>query len=61
MRLRRNLGMCLMLLGVILTINQTSQDNQLIESLKRIVETYWPLLISFIGVYFVSFPAKKRR
>lgn len=60
MRLRRNIGMCLMLLGVILTINQGDQDSNLIESLKRIFETYWPLIISFIGIYFVSFPKKRR-
>lgn len=60
MRLRRNFGMCLMLLGVILTINHGSQNNDLIENLRRIVETYWPLIISFIGIYFVSFPKKRR-
>lgn len=60
MRLRRNIGMCLMLFGVILTTNQSSQNNEIIESIKRIVETYWPLAISFIGIYLVSVPKKRR-
>ncbi len=60
MRLRRNIGMCLMLLGVILTINQSDTDNELIESIKRMSETYWPLIISFIGIYLVSVPKKRR-
>ena len=60
MRLRRNFGICLMLLGIILTMNQGSQNNEIIENLRRIFETYWPLIISFIGVYFVSVPKKRR-
>ena len=49
-----------MLLGVILTINQSDPDNEIIENIKNAVETYWPLVISFIGIYFVSSPKKRR-
>ena len=60
MRLRRNFGMCLMILGVILTINQSNPDNEFIENVRKVVETYWPLIISFVGIYFVSSPKKRR-
>ena len=60
MRLRRNVGMCLMFLGVILTTNQGSQNNEIIEGIRKVVETYWPLAISFVGIYLVSVPKKRR-
>ena len=60
MRLRRNFGVCLMFLGIILTINQSDPDNEIIENIKKVLETYWPLIISFIGIYFVSVPKKRR-
>ena len=60
MNFRRNMGIILMLLGVLLTINQSDVNNELIENIKNIVETYWPLIISFIGVYFISFPRRRR-
>ena len=49
-----------MFLGIILTINQSDPDNEIIENIKKVLETYWPLIISFIGIYFVSVPKKRR-
>lgn len=60
MDLRRNLGIIMMMLGVILTINQSGNENEFIKQIEFIVKGYWPLIISFIGIYMISTPRKKR-
>lgn len=60
MNLRKNIGIMMMMLGVLLTINQSRQDNELLRQVENIVKTYWPLLISFIGIYMISTPRKRR-
>ncbi len=60
MRLRRNLGIALMLAGVILTINQFNQGSELFDQITKALELYWPLLLSFVGIYIVSTPRRRR-
>jgi len=60
MDLKRNLGIIMMMLGVILTINQSGNENEFIKQIEFIVKGYWPLIISFIGIYMISTPRKKR-
>ena len=50
----------MMMLGVILTINQSGNENEFIKQIEFIVKGYWPLIISFIGIYMISTPRKKR-
>ncbi|MDE6953473.1 MAG: hypothetical protein K2P09_06625 [Erysipelotrichales bacterium] len=60
MNLRKNMGIILMMLGVLLTVNQRHQDNEFFVKMRDIAQIYWPILLSFIGVYMVSTPKKRR-
>ena len=51
----------MMLLGVLLTINQSGNQNEFIKQIEETVKNYWPLIISFLGIYMVSTPRKKRK
>lgn len=61
MNLRKNIGIIMMLLGVLLTINQSGNQNEFIKQIEETVKNYWPLMISFLGIYMVSTPRKKRK
>jgi len=60
MNLRRNMGIIMMMLGVLLTINQSGNKNEFLKQIEDVVRTYWPLILSFLGIYMVSTPRKKR-
>ena len=60
MNFRKNIGIILMMLGVLLTINQSETRMAFIEQLQSMLYTYWPLLLSFFGIYLVSTPKKRR-
>ena len=59
MNLRKNIGIIMMMLGVLLTINQ-GQQNEFMKQLETSIRAYWPLLISFIGIYMISTPRKRK-
>ena len=59
MNLRKNIGIIMMMLGVLLTINQ-GQQNEFMKQLESSIRAYWPLLISFIGIYMISTTRKRR-
>ena len=59
MNLRKNIGIIMMMLGVILTINH-EQQNEFMKQLESSIRAYWPLLISFIGIYMISTPRKRK-
>lgn len=61
MNLRRNIGIIMMMLGVLLTINQVDASNEFLINIRRTLEVYWPLILSFIGIYMISFPRKKNK
>lgn len=50
-----------MMLGVLLTINQNGDQNEFLKELEMTIKTYWPLLLSFLGIYMVSSPRKRRK
>lgn len=60
MNLRKNIGIIMMMLGVLLTINQSGQENQFLKQLELVIKSYWPLILSFIGIYMISTPRKRR-
>ncbi|MFR7591796.1 MAG: hypothetical protein ACLUVC_10150 [Longibaculum sp.] len=61
MNLRKNLGIIMMMLGVLLTINQGDHQKDLLKQIEEMVKTYWPLILSFIGIYMISTPVKRRK
>ena len=60
MDMRKNVGIILMMLGVLLTINQSGQENEFILQMVSMMKMYWPLILSFMGIYFISVPNKKK-
>ena len=61
MNLRRNVGIIMMMLGVLLTINQAGINNEFLIQIRKTLEVYWRLILSFIGIYMISFPKKKNK
>lgn len=61
MNFRRNLGIIMMMLGVLLTINQVDASNEFLINIRKTLEVYWPLILSFIGIYMISFPRKNKK
>ncbi|MBM6799851.1 hypothetical protein H7U28_13720, partial [Coprobacillus cateniformis] len=47
-------------LGVLLTINQSGQENEFLKQVELVIKSYWPLILSFIGIYMISTPRKRR-
>lgn len=60
MNLRKNIGIIMMMLGVLLTINQSGQENEFLKQVELVIKGYWPLILSFIGIYMISTPRKRR-
>lgn len=60
MNLRKNIGIIMMMLGVLLTINQSGQENEFLKQVELVIKSCWPLILSFIGIYMISTPRKRR-
>ena len=60
MNRRKNIGIIMMMLGVLLTINQSGQENEFLKQVELVIKSYWPLILSFIGIYMISTPRKRR-
>lgn len=50
-----------MILGVTLTIYKNNMPVEVFSVIENMLITYWPLVISFIGIYMISLPKKRRR
>lgn len=42
-------------------MDQTKDYQGIVEAMKYYFETYWPLLITFVGIYLLSNPVKKKK
>lgn len=61
MNLRKNIGIMMMMLGVLLTINQSGNQNEFLKQVENTLKIYWPLILSFIGIYMISTPRRRRK
>lgn len=61
MNLRKNIGIIMMMLGVLLTINQSGNQNDFFKQVENTLKIYWPLILSFIGIYMISTPRRRRK
>jgi hypothetical protein len=61
MEIRKHIGTICMLFGVMLTIYKKDLPSDSFYILEDWLLTYWPLFISFIGIYIISLPKKRRR
>ena len=59
MNLRKKIGIIMMMLVVILTINH-EQQNEFIQQLETSIKAYWPMVISFKGIYMIYTPRKRK-
>ena len=50
-----------MMLGVLLTINQNGEQNEFLKEIETTLRTYWPLIFSFLGIYMISSPSKRKK
>lgn len=60
MKLRKNIGIILMMMGVFLTVNQSVESHDLVKQIGMLLKRYWPLLLSFYGIYMISTPKKRK-
>lgn len=61
MNIKKNSGVILIMLGIILTLEQTKEFEGIIASIVYYVESYWPLIITFMGIYLLTTPVKSRK
>jgi len=60
METRRNFGMVLFLVGILLVLDKTTEFDGIITQLKNTTQEYWPFFICVIGLYFLCTPSQKK-
>lgn len=61
MDLRKNAGIILVFLGMILTMDRTKDFQGIVATIARYIKGYWPLILCFIGMYIITTPKKKKK
>lgn len=61
MDFRKNAGIVLILLGIILTMDRTKDFEGIVSTIAYYIKGYWPLILCFIGMYILSSPKKKKK
>ena len=60
METRRNFGMIIFMVGILLVLDQTTEFKGILMQLKGATQQYWPFLICLVGLYFLCTPAQKK-
>lgn len=60
METRRNFGMILFLVGVLLVLDRTTEFQGILVQLVDTTREYWPFLICVMGLYFLCTPSQKK-
>lgn len=61
MDIKKNMGIILIMLGLLLTMDRTVEFNGIVAAISFYIKEYWPLMIVFVGVYLLSNPKKKKK
>ena len=61
MDIKKNIGIILIMLGLILTMDRTMEFNGIVASISYYLQQYWPLLLVFVGIYLLCCPKKKKK
>lgn len=61
MDFRKNAGIVLVILGMILTMDRTKDFQGIVAMLAYYIKGYWPLVLCFMGMYILSSPKKKKK
>jgi len=61
MDFRKNAGIVLVFLGMILTMDRTKDFEGIVATIAYYIKRYWPLILCFIGMYIITTPKKKKK
>ena len=61
MDFRKNAGIVLVFLGMILTMDRTKDFQGIVSTIAYYIKGYWPLILCFIGMYIITTPKKKKK
>lgn len=59
--IKKHLGIVLIILGVLLTMDKTVEFNGIITTIAYYTREFWPMVLLFIGIYFLSNPKKSKK
>ena len=61
MEIRKNLGLILIILGILLTLDKTSEFGGMVQNLLVNIKDYWPVLLCVFGLYLVCTMGDKKQ
>lgn len=61
MDFKKNCGIILIALGIILTLDRTNEFKGIVQVIVYYIQEYWTIFITFIGVYLLSAPKKPKK
>lgn len=61
MDFKKNCGIILIVLGIILTLDKTNEFNGIVHIIVYYIREYWTIFITFLGIYLLSVPKKTKK
>ena len=61
MNFKKNAGIVLIILGIILTLDRTNEFKGIVSTIIYYLQEYWPLLITICGVSLLTTPQKTKK
>ena len=61
MDLKKNRGIILIVLGIILTLDKTNEFMGIVHIIVYYIREYWTIFITFLGIYLLSVPKKSKK
>ena len=61
MNIKKNCGIVLIVLGIILTLDRTNEFKGIVSIIVYYIQEYWPLFITFCGVSLLATPQKTKK
>lgn len=61
MDIKKNSGIILIVLGIILTMDRTHEFSGIVSQIAYYIQAYWPLVLTFFGIYLLSSPKKSKK
>lgn len=61
MDFKKNSGIILIVLGIILTLDKTKEFNGIVHMIVYYIREYWTIFITFLGIYLLSIPKKTKK
>lgn len=61
MDFKKNCGIILIVLGIILTLDKTNEFKGIVHIIVYYIREYWTIFITFLGIYLLSVPKKTKK